>query len=132
MSKIESFKDSERDAHGWRVRLDRALARWGAFVCRRRWWVIGAATALTVALASQLPNMTADFSTEGYLHSDDPALALYDEFRDQFERDDAIVVMGLLLFILFRRVSAVVLPLLVVTTSILASFGVMALLHIPF
>ena len=91
MSKNECFEDL---THGgtWRVRLDAALARWGTWVCRRRWWVIGVACALTVALASQLPNLTADFSVEGYLHPDDPALALYDEFREQFESEKSIVV----------------------------------------
>jgi len=42
-----------------------------------------------------------------------------------------VVVIGLLLWLLFRRVSATVLPLLVVFVALFATFGVMALCDIP-
>jgi hypothetical protein len=49
--------------------------------------------ALASALAiSYLPQLRADNSIESFLLEDDPALTLYDEFREAFDRDDRIVV----------------------------------------
>lgn len=39
-----------------------------------------------------LPEMTIDTSTESFLHDDDPIVAAYNEFRDQFGRDEMIVI----------------------------------------
>ena len=47
---------------------------------------------IIVALFSQLPRLTIDTSTEGFLHKDDPALVAYDAFREQFGRDEVIIV----------------------------------------
>lgn len=47
---------------------------------------------LTVVMASHLPNLTIDTSTEGFLHKDDPTLLDYNDFRDQFGRDDMVVI----------------------------------------
>ena len=47
---------------------------------------------IVVATASQLPKMTVDTSTEGFLHTSDPARIAYDGFRNQFGRDEKIVV----------------------------------------
>ncbi|WP_022852109.1 efflux RND transporter permease subunit [Limisalsivibrio acetivorans] len=43
-------------------------------------------------LFSQLPGITVDTSTEGFLHENDPALIAYNEFRDQYGRDEVIIV----------------------------------------
>ena len=47
---------------------------------------------LIAALLSQLPTLTIDTSTEGFLHENDPALTAYNEFRDQFGQDEVIIV----------------------------------------
>jgi len=47
---------------------------------------------LLMAFISNLPKLTMDTSTEGFLHDDDPAITAYNEFRDQFGRDELIVV----------------------------------------
>jgi hydrophobe/amphiphile efflux-3 (HAE3) family protein len=47
---------------------------------------------LIAAMLSQLPNITMDMSTEGFLHKNDPALQAYDRFREQFGRDEMIVI----------------------------------------
>lgn len=47
---------------------------------------------LTAVMASQLPNLTIDTSTESFLHEDDPTLLDYNDFRDQFGRDDMVVI----------------------------------------
>lgn len=44
------------------------------------------------ALLTQLPYVALDTSMEGFLHPDDPALVTYNEFRDQFGRDEVIIV----------------------------------------
>ena len=44
------------------------------------------------ALLSQLPKLTIDISTEGFMHSADPTLIDYNAFRDQFGRDELIVI----------------------------------------
>ena len=47
---------------------------------------------VVVALGSQLPNLTMDTSTEGFLHESDQMRIDYDVFRDQFGRDEKIMV----------------------------------------
>ena len=46
----------------------------------------------TGALLSQLPNLTVDTSTEGFLHDQDPALLAYNDFRDQFGNTEMVIV----------------------------------------
>lgn len=47
---------------------------------------------LFLALAAQVGNLTIATSTESFFRRDDPALVRYNEFRDQFGRDDVIVL----------------------------------------
>ena len=47
---------------------------------------------LSFSIISQLPKITIDTSTEGFLHETDPTLLSYNKFRDQFGRDEMIVV----------------------------------------
>ncbi|MGD9010718.1 MAG: Fis family transcriptional regulator, partial [Desulfobacteraceae bacterium] len=47
---------------------------------------------LIAALLSQIPKITIDISTEGFLHEDDKTLVEYDAFRDQFGRDELILI----------------------------------------
>ncbi len=46
----------------------------------------------TLFAASQVRNLSIDTSNEGLLHPDDPILTTYNSFRDQFGRDDLLVV----------------------------------------
>jgi len=43
-----------------------------------------------VAMASGLPKIAIDTSTEGFLHDDDPVLLEYNDFRAQFGRDEMV------------------------------------------
>jgi len=43
-------------------------------------------------LLSQIPKITIDVSTEGFLHETDPILMDYNAFRDQFGRDELIII----------------------------------------
>jgi len=45
-----------------------------------------------VALSFQLPSLTMDTSTEGFLHKSDQMRIDYDAFRDQFGRDEKIIL----------------------------------------
>ncbi len=46
----------------------------------------------TGVLLSQLPNLTLDTSTEGFLHEQDPDLLAYNDFRDQFGNTEMVIV----------------------------------------
>ncbi len=54
--------------------------------------VLPALLLLAGALVSQIPHITIDTSTEGFLHESDPTLAAYYDFRAQFGREDVIVL----------------------------------------
>ena len=75
-----------------RLRIAKAFYAWGLWVSQRARIVIAACLALIFGLASLLPQLTADFSLEGYLHPDDPTRLFYDEFRHQFDRGDSIMI----------------------------------------
>jgi predicted RND superfamily exporter protein len=75
-----------------RERIDRALAAWGHFAHRHAWPVIALAVLVVAALGSQLPEIEFETSTEGFLHEDDPLRITYDDFREQFGRDDQVVI----------------------------------------
>ncbi len=47
---------------------------------------------MSFALASQIRHLTIDTSNEGLLHEDDEILLTYNTFRDQFGRDDLLVM----------------------------------------
>lgn len=62
-------------------------------IIRFRWLVIIASLAIVVLLASNLRFMTYDMSTEAFLHEEDPSIKEYNAFREQFGRDEMIVLM---------------------------------------
>ncbi len=43
-------------------------------------------------IISQIPRITIDTSTEGFLHENDPTLLSYNAFRDQFGRDEVVII----------------------------------------
>ena len=57
----------------------RAVVLTGVFLC-------------TGLLGWQLQHLTFDTSNEGFLHEDDPYLITYNQFRDEFGRDDFLVL----------------------------------------
>ncbi len=48
--------------------------------------------AITFAIASQMRHLTIDTSNEGLLRPDDPIILTYNDFRDQFGRDDLLLL----------------------------------------
>ena len=74
------------------AKIEARFEQLGYFVFARRWHVILAALVLFGALASQVPNIVIDTSNEAFFEADDPILTQYDAFRDQFGRDEVVVV----------------------------------------
>ena len=73
-------------------RLEGMFAGWTAFVIQFRIPVVLVILACTALSISQLRNLEIDTSNEGFLHDDDPILLTYNNFRDQFGRDDMTAV----------------------------------------
>ena len=48
---------------------------------------------ISIAFIANLPKITIDTSTEGFLHKNDPALIRYEEFKKQFGQDEKIMVI---------------------------------------
>ncbi len=75
-----------------RARIEVGFERWARFVFRHRWATIVLTVALSGVFISQLPKLEIETSTEGFLHADDPILLVYNDFRDQFQRDDFALI----------------------------------------
>ena len=76
----------------FRDRIESGFEVFAAGIYRNRFKTLAAMAILIAALLSQLPKVTIDTSTEGFLHHSDPALVAYNNFRDQFGRDEVIIV----------------------------------------
>jgi len=76
----------------WRNRIEHGFERWGYFIYRNRWSALATSLLATGWLISFLPGLTIDNSTDSFLLPDDPAVIVYNEFRDQFGRDDRILL----------------------------------------
>lgn len=76
-----------------RDRIERAFQRWGHWAYRRAWLVVACAVLLVAGLATQLPGLSFDTSTEGFFHEDNPVRVAYDEFRERFGSDQRILVV---------------------------------------
>jgi len=75
-----------------RNRIETWLEDYAHIIYRNRIKTIVIMLVLTLAVVSQIPKITIDTSTEGFLHPDDPALLAYNNFRDQFGRDEVIII----------------------------------------
>ena len=75
-----------------RARIEKWFERLARAIYRHCVVTIVIMLGLSGALMSQLPKITIDTSTEGFLHKEDPALRAYNEFRDQFGRDEVIII----------------------------------------
>jgi predicted RND superfamily exporter protein len=75
-----------------RRRIEAGLETFGHLVYHHHWKVLLLMLILAGSLISQLPKLTMDTSTEGFLHPDDPTLLQYNRFREQFGRDEMVVI----------------------------------------
>jgi len=75
-----------------RQRIENGFEAFGRLIARRAWIALILSLALVGGLASQLPKIVIDTATESFLHKLDPALLAYNAFRDQFGRDELVIV----------------------------------------
>jgi len=75
-----------------RAWINEHLAAWGRWSYDHPWPIIAAVTLLVAILSLQIPSLEMDTSTEGFLHEGDPLRISYDEFRNQFGRDDQVML----------------------------------------
>lgn len=77
----------------WRTKIETKLELMGENITRNPLKVITLLLLLSFAVISNLPKITIDTSTEGFLHDDDPALVRYEKFKKQFGQDEKIMVV---------------------------------------
>ncbi|MEA3370328.1 MAG: MMPL family transporter [Campylobacterota bacterium] len=77
----------------WRTRSENRLENMGKGISRNPIKIIVVMLLLSMGLISNLPKITIDTSTEGFLHADDPALVRYENFKEQFGQDEKIMVV---------------------------------------
>jgi predicted RND superfamily exporter protein len=73
-------------------RIALGFENWTDFVFTHHKRVILVCVVLMAGFISQMPTLKVDTTVEGFLYPDDPAMVAYDQFRDQFGRDDRIVM----------------------------------------
>jgi predicted RND superfamily exporter protein len=76
----------------WRIRTEEKFHHFSDFIYDNKFKVLLAILAMVVALAINLPKITFDTSTEGFLYKDDPQILAYNNFRNQFGRDEKIII----------------------------------------
>ena len=76
----------------WKRKVEHKFEHISDFIFDNRIKVILFVLAVIIALASQMKHLTVDTSTEGFLHKTDPLRIQYDKFRDQFGRDEKVLI----------------------------------------
>jgi len=77
---------------GFRGRIEKGFGRLAQTLYHHRIKTVIVVVLLTAAAVVQIPKITIDTSMEGFLHEDDPAMLAYNAFRDQFGRDEVVIV----------------------------------------
>ena len=73
-------------------KLENLMGRFGAFIHDNPWSVLLVLLIMLAFPISHVPQIKMDTSTEGFMHEDDPVLITYNKFRNQFGRDERILV----------------------------------------
>ncbi len=76
----------------WRLNVEKKFENLADFISDNSKKTIVVVLLIVAALGSNLPNLKMDTSTEGFLHKTDELRIKYDEFRDQFGRDEKILI----------------------------------------
>lgn len=77
----------------WRTKTESNLEKMGEQIALHPKKIILLLLTLSLLLISNLPKITIDTSTEGFLHQNDPALIRYEAFKEQFGHDEMIMVV---------------------------------------
>ena len=75
-----------------RTRIETAFESFGRAVFRNRIKTLLFMLVLIAGFMSQLSKITFDESNESYFHEDDPTIAEYGVFRDQFGREEVVII----------------------------------------
>ena len=73
-------------------KLETVMGRFGSFIHDNPFKVLLVLAILLAFPISHVPQIKMDTSTEGFMHDNDPVLLTYNSFRDQFGRDERIVL----------------------------------------
>lgn len=65
----------------------------GSRIIQYHWGVIALVLIILIFMISRLPQLQFDMSTEGFFHKSDIKIIEYNAFRDQFGRDEMIIIM---------------------------------------
>ncbi len=76
----------------FRKKVERGFETFGHLVYKWRWAALLFMLSVSAVLALQMPRLTMATSNESFLRSDDPILLAYNSFRDQFGRDELIII----------------------------------------
>lgn len=79
-------------ASNWRIIVEKQFENFTHQIIKHRFKVLFLTLLMIVGLASNLPKITFDTSTEGFLYKNDPQILMYNDFRNQFGRDEKIIV----------------------------------------
>nr|WP_321265577.1 efflux RND transporter permease subunit [uncultured Sulfurimonas sp.] len=77
----------------WRDKIEIHLGLMGEKITKHPIKIILLMLTISIALISNLPKITIDTSTEGFLYDNDPALIKYEAFKEQFGQDEKIMVV---------------------------------------
>ncbi len=75
-----------------RENIEERFGRWGHFAYRHAWLVILFNSLLLGLLIAQTEKLQIDTTMESFFQEDDPARIRYNEFRQQFGRDDKVII----------------------------------------
>jgi len=76
----------------WKEKIENRFEDFSDFIFENRIKVVLAILIIVVGMASQMKYLTVDTSTEGFLHKEDQMRIDYDKFRNQFGRDEKILI----------------------------------------
>lgn len=77
----------------WRTKTETRLETMGLSITKHPKKIILFMLLLSIFFISNIPKITIDTSTEGFLHKEDPALVRYEQFKEQFGQDEKIMVV---------------------------------------
>ena len=76
----------------WKTKVEHRFEHISDFIYDNRIKVILAVFIVVIAFASQMKYLRVDTSTEGFLHENDPLRIEYDKFKNQFGRDEKVLI----------------------------------------
>jgi len=77
---------------GYRQSMEKFFYSLGSWAFRHRFVSTGIALAVLIATASQVPKLDTETSILSMFHENDPARVVYEDFQEQFGKDDVLIV----------------------------------------